>query len=61
MFDEGAVFALPGMELKWTKEEKGRCPSSLQVNLYLCTNVGPLGADFRLHLRYSYAAEDPYP
>ncbi len=50
MFDEGAVFVLPGMELKWTKEEKGRYPSSLQVNLYLCTDVGPLGADFRLHL-----------
>ena len=50
MFDEGAVFALPGMELKWTKEEKGRYPSSLQVNLYLCTDVGPLGTDFRLHL-----------
>lgn len=49
------------MELKGEKEEKGCCPSSPQVNLYLCTNVGPLGANFRLHLRYSYAAEDPYP
>ena len=61
MLDGGVAFALLCMGLKWAKEEKGRYPSSLQVNLYLCTDVGPLGADFRLHLSYSYAAEDPYP